>query len=544
MRVVQLLAIVPALLLADAAPVRSERRSAHPALEVRALGPDGMPLRPTNDSFYTPTGDWASQANGAVLDSRPVWTQFDMGARSVYQVLYKTTSPLGEADATVTTVFRPAEPASPPRVMLLMAPIDTASPDCQVAYSLENGGGSNATSFLQSTVALDIVSSLSKGWYVSVPDHEGSNASFISGVTEGLAGIDGLRALLNHNETIPSTDNYSAVIHGYSGGGHASAWTTQFLSTYGEGLNVIAAAYGGVPVDLTSTLELLNGSNESYLAISSLVGLANAYPELNSYYETILTENGTRAFEISRTTCNTQLADELSNVNVSSLFTTGLDFQNNSIAQRYVQGGLLGAPLNDSALTPVNITGVVSIPVFQYHSVTDQVVAYEPVPAYVQSQCDRGAKIKFMSSIGTDHSTTSIVYAGDAYQFLDQAFNGTFIEACNTSTVGVDLYPGSPAFIQSIGTEAWTLLEALQAASAPANSTSSASSASAAATATAAMTGSSGMPSGVSSMLSSMLSAASTVSGSPPATTAITATATSQVTSIVSSALAASISSA
>lgn len=118
------------------------------------------------------------------------------------------------------------------------APIDTASPDCQVAYSLENGGGSNATSFLQSTVALDIVSSLSKGWYVSVPDHEGSNASFISGVTEGLAGIDGLRALLNHNETIPSTDNYSAVIHGYSGGGHASAWTTQFLSTYGEGLNV------------------------------------------------------------------------------------------------------------------------------------------------------------------------------------------------------------------------------------------------------------------------------------------------------------------
>ncbi|GAA5903210.1 hypothetical protein JCM8208_002238 [Rhodotorula glutinis] len=535
--VAQLLAIVPALLLANAAPVRERRVTRRSVLELRALGPDGAPLRPSNDSFYQPTGDWASQANGAVLDSRPVWTQFDMGARSVYQVLYKTTSPLGEADATVTTVFRPAEPASPPRVMLLMAPIDTASPDCQVAYSLENGGGSNATSFLQSTVALDIISSLSKGWYVSVPDHEGSNASFISGVTEGLAGIDGLRALLNHNETIPSTDNYSAVIHGYSGGGHASAWTTQFLSTYGEGLNVIAAAYGGVPVDLTSTLDLLNGSNESYLAISSLVGLANAYPELNSYYETILTENGTRAFEVSRTTCNTQLADVLSNVNVSSLFTTGLDFQNNSIAQRYVQGGLLGAPLNDTALTPINITGVVSIPVFQYHSVTDMVVAYEPVPAYVQSQCDRGAKIKFMSSIGTDHSTTSIVYAGDAYQFLDQAFNGTFIEACNTSTVGVDLYPGSPAYIESIGTQAWTLLQALQASSEPANSTSSASSASAAATATSGpMSASSGMPSGVSSMLSSMLSAASTVSGSPPVTSAITATATSAVASIVSAA--------
>lgn len=118
--VAQLLAIVPALLLANAAPVRERRVTRRSVLELRALGPDGAPLRPSNDSFYQPTGDWASQANGAVLDSRPVWTQFDMGARSVYQVLYKTTSPLGEADATVTTVFRPAEPASPPRVMLLM----------------------------------------------------------------------------------------------------------------------------------------------------------------------------------------------------------------------------------------------------------------------------------------------------------------------------------------------------------------------------------------------------------------------------------------
>lgn len=150
---------------------------------------------------------------------------------------------------------------------------------------MENGAGSNATSFLQSTVALDLATSLSKGWYVAAPDHEGSNASFISGVTEALAGLDGLRALLNHNETLPggADSNYSAVIHGYSGGGHASAWATTFLEAYGSDLNVrsslfpasdlfsarrspvafpvqvIAAAYGGVPVDLTSTLELLNG---------------------------------------------------------------------------------------------------------------------------------------------------------------------------------------------------------------------------------------------------------------------------------------------
>lgn len=108
-------------------------------------------------------------------------------------------------------------------------------------------------------------------------------------------------------------------------------------------------------------------SNESYLAISSIVGLANAYPELNSYYEGILTEEGKRGFELARTQCNTQLAENLSNVNISTFFTTGASFQNSSVAQRYIEGGLLGQPLNDTGLTPVSVTGVLPIPVFQYH---------------------------------------------------------------------------------------------------------------------------------------------------------------------------------
>ncbi|BGP44615.1 hypothetical protein JCM10450v2_000429 [Rhodotorula kratochvilovae] len=466
MRASTLLSLVPALLLgqaAQAAPVERIARQVEPALQLRALGPDGEIIVPSNDPFYQPPANWTTEERGAVLNSRPVWTQFDSGARSVYQVLYKTTTALGEPDATAATLFAPVEPASPPRVMLLLAPIDTAAPDCQVTFALQNGGESNATDFLQSTVAIDLLASLSKGYYVAVPDHEGSNASFISGVTEALAGLDGLRALLNHNETLPSSANYSAVIHGYSGGGHASAWATTFTETYGKDLNIIAAAYGGVPVDLTSTLELLNGGNNSFLAISSLVGLANAYPDLNAYYEGILTENGTRAFELARTMCNTQLAQELSNVDVASFFTSGASFVNDTSIQKWLQGGLLGAPLNDSSLTPVNVSGVVSIPVFQYHSVTDEVVSYKPVPNYVKSQCERGAKIQFQASVGTDHSTTSVAFSGDAYNFLERAFNGTLeLNACN-QTLGIDAMPGTPGYIEAIGTEAWTLISSLLA---------------------------------------------------------------------------------
>ncbi|GAA6053330.1 hypothetical protein JCM3770_004116 [Rhodotorula araucariae] len=464
MRASVLLSLVPALLLgqfAGAAPVVRDPRQVTPALQLRRLGPNGEIIVPSSDPFYQPPANWTKLERGAVLNSRPVWTQFDSGAQSVYQVLYKTTTALGEPDATAATLFAPAEPASPPRVMLLLAPIDTAARDCQVTFALENGGESNATEFLQSTVAIDLLASLSKGYYVAVPDHEGSNASFISGVTEALAGLDGLRALLNHNETLPSSANYSAVIHGYSGGGHASAWATSYASTYGKDLNIIAAAYGGVPVDLTSTLALLNGGNSSFLAIGSLVGLANAYPDLNAHYEKILTENGTRAFEIARTMCNTEAAKELAGVDVASLFTSGASFINDTSIQKWLQGGLLGQPLNDSSLTPVNISGVVSIPVFQYHSATDEIVAYKPVPAYVKHQCERGAKIQFQASIGTSHSTTSVAFSGDAYNFLERAFNGTLeLNACN-QTLGIDAMPGTPEYIQAIGTQAWGLISSM-----------------------------------------------------------------------------------
>lgn len=93
------------------------------------------------------------------------------------------------------------------------APIDSASPDCQVGYALESGTGSNATTLLPS-IAADIVASLSKGWYVSVPDHEGAEAAFISGVTSAFAGIDGLRAALNSSDLFSNTTGYKAVIHG------------------------------------------------------------------------------------------------------------------------------------------------------------------------------------------------------------------------------------------------------------------------------------------------------------------------------------------
>lgn len=221
------------------------------------------PLPPTQDPFYNVPSDVASKQNGDVLKSRPVWTEFDAYSRGTYQLLYRTTNATGGATAAVTTVFAPLKPANPPRINLLMseyapahpfsrpswfydsadirmctAPIDSACPNCEPAFALQSGSGSNGTSFIVPEIALDIVASLSKGWYVTVPDHDGLNAAFFAGVVEAFAGIDGLRALLNFATVLPCADNYAAALRGYSGGAHAAAWVNEYLQSYGKGLNV------------------------------------------------------------------------------------------------------------------------------------------------------------------------------------------------------------------------------------------------------------------------------------------------------------------
>ncbi|GAA5955179.1 hypothetical protein JCM8115_001876 [Rhodotorula mucilaginosa] len=417
------------------------------------------PLPPSKDPFYQLPDSVKSAKNGDVLKSRPVWTQFDAYSRGTYQLLYKTTNPQGEATGAVTTVFTPLKPANPPQIMLLMTPIDSACPDCEPAFALQSGSASNGSSFIVPTIAIDIVAGLSKGWYVTVPDHDGLKAAFFAGVVEAFAGLDGLRALLNFPTVLPCIDNYKAVIHGYSGGAHASAWASQFLKTYGSGLNVIAAAYGGTPVDSTTTLNLLNQQAAVFLDVSSLAGLANAYPELQAWYAENLNANGTRAFALARSLCNTQLGPLLAGINVYDLFKGGeAALLNGTIPQKYINFGLLGKPISKGDLSPYSATGVVGVPTFMYHSSGDETVSYKPVPAYVQDQCAQGAKIAFATVPGLNHTATSVAYTGDVYNYLSAAFNGTLNTTACSNSLGIQALPGTPAFTAAIGPAAAAVL--------------------------------------------------------------------------------------
>lgn len=136
---------------------------------------------------------------------------------------------------------------------------DSAAKDCDLNWAQIPFGGSEGTQIIVTLNSPPFYAAMRQGWYVVTPGHEGSQAAFIAGPGAGKASIDGVRAMLNHKPTLPSTAGYKAAFYGYSGGGHAAAWANQMASTaYGSDLNILGAAYGGTIAYLRPVVDFLN----------------------------------------------------------------------------------------------------------------------------------------------------------------------------------------------------------------------------------------------------------------------------------------------
>lgn len=106
-----------------------------------------------------------------------------------------------------------------------------------------------------------------------------------------------------------------------------------------------------------------------------MTGLANAYPELDDFFKRELFPNGTAALKAARSLCNTQLAPVLYNQSFYSFFRYGRQTLNMSTAAKYTNLGLLGNPVQQDISPAATTDGVVHIPTFMYHSITDNIVS-------------------------------------------------------------------------------------------------------------------------------------------------------------------------
>ncbi|GAA5995722.1 uncharacterized protein JCM10292_004705 [Rhodotorula paludigena] len=403
--------------------------AALPVLAVMRVHPRASKtyLPPSLDDFYRRADGFESAANGEILKSR--------------SVQYKTTAATGEPDTTIATLFKPLVPADPPRILLLMPLPDSACIDCTVSYAYVphrdplNASLTRLSIANNPTTVHDLLAGLAKGWYVAVPDHGGSKAGWLAGVNEAFAGLDGLRAMLNHRATLPSSDGYQAVLRGYSGGAHAAARASQYLES----------------------LEAFSGGAFSSLPTAALGGLANVYPELATWLNASLNDKGHAALRQARSEC---YIFEVG-LEVASFFTNGCAAFDEDVPRRYFPSEDLGVPR--TAPTGDATDGVIRIPTLMYHSSSDELVPFAHVERYFASQCARGGNGQLVSTAASEHVTALLIFLGDALVFLENAFEGRLGnegQGCSRrDSLVAPLF--SQVYIDAVGGQAWEQIRGL-----------------------------------------------------------------------------------
>ena len=213
------------------------------------------PKPPSQDPWYTAPSGFEHKAPGAVLRIRAApgnLTAISSNCSASYNVLYRTTNSQYKPAWAVTTVFVPVDPK--PALLSYQFPYDSADVDASPSYAMYSGVGT------------DVNSSLSKGWFVTVPDYEGPLGSFTAGVMSGHATLDAVRATLVLKDDILLPNNTLYAMWGYSGGALASEWAAELQVQYAPEMNFSGAALGGLTPNISSVLTTINKSYAAGLA--------------------------------------------------------------------------------------------------------------------------------------------------------------------------------------------------------------------------------------------------------------------------------------
>lgn len=419
----KLLAVAVLLLVTttQAEPKRHVRRDDHKT-----------PLSPTLDPFYVAPDGWEKTKPGTILSSRKIQAGFTTTQKinldQAYQIMYRTS---GTSDSqpsyTITTVLVPHD-ARKNSLVMVMPYEDSNFVECAPSYKIQLGAPPEVNP-LQSLEELMWTSMLNDGWILTIPDHEGPLSAFSSGILEGHASLDALRATLAYSP-LKLNKNTKIVGMGYSGGALAGGWAAALQDSYAPELNVVGWALGGTPSNATATFYSLDSGLFAGLTAAGLAGIVDSYPEANDYVGSVITKTGNTALQYTREHCMGDIILGLRNVNI---LHKGFVSNTNQFLHAKEISGLLNtlAMGADPKLTP-------KAPVYMYHSVNDEVIQFQMANRTAQEWCNHGARIKFQAFTGIEmgHVSTEVLNSPFVLKFIRDRMNGAdFGQECQwTST--------------------------------------------------------------------------------------------------------------
>lgn len=399
---------------------------------------------PGNDSFYVAPSNLSAYAEGEVIRKRAIQPlEFLVEKSHVSQVLYRTNNTKNEPSHTVATIIEPWWPSSEPKLLSFQVWEDSSGVDCAPSFSIANSILSPNALTSNWDVPPWFNWALAQGYYIVVPDYEGAQNTFFAGLTEGRAGLDGIRAAISELGLPP---NVSTVLSGYSGGGHATAWMVNLLDSYGSGLNVVGAAYGGNPLDFQTTFDSLNSGFFSGFIPPAVAGLLEAHGIENDlvsqYFDDYFRDAISKSLQPDQCLLQCLLSDLFTNFSEhTSEYIIDIPF----VSKLHEEESLL------SNVSSVGVS-VPKIPRYIYHAVSDEIVPYAPDKLYVQQQCAAGANIQWTDVHFPEHLIGMLVGAPGAMNWVKDVFDGKVPQGtCGESGEYKDMTIFSPNLEELIG---------------------------------------------------------------------------------------------
>lgn len=415
-----------------------------------ALNAAADPLPPSIDSFYKPRDEnWKSQKPGSIIDHRPVdLPSLIPGAESpltAHQLLFVTRNATGHPTTSVTTVIRPQN-ANPNRLLSYQIAYDSPDVNCSPSFGLQKDAQLNAQlwNWGQMTFLIPYLMSnkgpLGKRPLINVPDYEGNNAAFTVGPQSGYHTLDSIRAAFNSQRYTGINPKGKAIMFGYSGGGLASEWAAELHAKNDSDLNIVGAAIGGPPPNVTNTYIHVNGT-QSPLNVWAILGVMNAFPEVSKFLREDLKLNWGSYFLGPLTRCSSpdpKPPKIPSNSNVTGWFESGDEFlyKFKSILDEY---GVMGRHISRQYRP--------KFPLYIYQGMDDNITApIEDTDDLVSKYCDSGANVRYVRYKGRDHGQTLMAGMYPAWTWISARFNGMPVPNCSTKDVPKDSDDEEDAF--------------------------------------------------------------------------------------------------
>ena len=411
-----------------------------------ALGVPLIPLKPSEDDFYTAPEGYENKSNGEILKMRPTPQKLrsvflPINIKNSWQALVKSTDSFGNATAIVTTIMEPYN-ADPSRVVSYQAFEDAGAIDCAPSYAYLHGASAGTISTQVEMYFIQIA--LDRGWYVVSPDYEGPKATFTVGKQSGHATLDSIRAVLLTSGTTGINKDAKVAMWGYSGGTVPSAWASVLVATYAKELkdNLVGAALGGLVTNITATAEGVEGTFFTGLTVSAVTGLASEYPQLKKIiYEQLVSEKAVLLYERGDRLC---MAPALINYAFGRIFSgptrmvkDGWDVLSIPAIKKIIDENTLA--LNKGDPKP-------EIPIFVFHGAKDTLVPFKDAQRVYENWCEEGVKsFEFAVDKSTGHITELLAGTPAAVAWITKMFNGEKpVKGCTRTERQSNLaYPGS-----------------------------------------------------------------------------------------------------